>query len=515
MKTTADPTASLRTLVERFAESIATNSVGEKAIHETHISIVLVVDEFAYKFKKAVDLGFLDFSTLDRRRHFCERELEFNQRYAPDLYIDVVPITGSAASPRMGNGGTVIEYAVRMRRFAADATLDVEVENDRITENDITAFGRTLATIHEQAPVASITTGYGDVDLVTAQVDNAFEHLSDIPEAAQMRQIIRAMTDDCRAALASRQSEGHVRDCHGDLHLSNIVRLESGLYPFDCIEFDDQLRFIDTVSDMAFVLMDLDVRGRHDLANAFLNAYLDASGDFAGLNVLHLYAIYRSVVRAKVAHLQSLQASDSDHLRARRNTHLSLAASYLDSELPPGLIITHGVSASGKSYISRDLARRYGYIHLRSDVERKRLAGLAPNADSGSGRGSGIYSEDFSDQTYRRLLDLACSALANGYSVIVDATFLERRWRDAFRQMAHAAGQPFHIVHCEQDDAVLRARLARRRTEGDSISEATPEVLAWQIASGDALADDELEWCVGAEHAKGELDPGRWGRRRI
>lgn len=466
---------------------------------DTHISTVLLAGEHAYKFKKPVDFGFLDFSTLARRRHYCERELELNRRHAPGIYLDVLPVT---AGPTLGGEGPALEYTLRMRRFATADRLDMVLARGEVQDADLTALAQMLAASHAHAAGAPPVGTYGSPTLIRHQLLAGLECLGDIDP--DLSGLLRELDGACTATVAAfeqRLQTGHVRDCHGDLHLTNLVRHAGHWSAFDCIEFDDELRYIDTASDLAFLLMDLDVRGQFTFANRLLNDYLEASGDHAALSVLRYYLVYRTVVRAKVARLAadgSGDAADRD-ARARATRHLALARRYLDEQAAPALFLMHGVSGSGKSWVARRLADVLGCVHLRSDVERKRLAGLAPGADSGSAPDSGLYTPDSTAATYARLLHLADTVLGHAYPVIVDATCLQAAQRAPFAALAREHGCPYVIIDCDAPREVLEARIRARQAAGEDPSEATTEVLARQLAQRESLSAKEQHHVVRAD----------------
>ncbi|MEX2479329.1 MAG: phosphotransferase, partial [Gammaproteobacteria bacterium] len=290
--TTAD--ARFEAIIADFRARLEARVAGGSRRHDTHISAVILAGSHAWKFKKPVDFGFVDFTTLERRRHFCDREIELNRRFAPTLYEGVEAVTAA-------DDAGVVEYAVRMRRFEAAATLDQLVSADAVEADEIAAFARELAAIH--AGLAAVDPGspYGQAALACQQILAATAAPLDAELPPRFAVQLAATVEGLRDELAARKSAGHVRDCHGDLHLTNIVRFEGRLVAFDCIEFNDELRIIDTLSDAAFLLMDLDHYGAGSLANAFFNHYIEASGDHAGLQVLPLYLAYRSLIRAKVA----------------------------------------------------------------------------------------------------------------------------------------------------------------------------------------------------------------------
>lgn len=469
-------------------------------LRETHISCVLLAGQTAFKFKKPVDLGFLDFSTLEARRRCCEEELRLNRRTAPDLYLDVISITGSSAEPVLGGDGTPIEYAVRMRRFPEDALLDVMAREGRLSTDCIDTLAERLAAFHRRLEPAAADASYSSPAQVLAAALQNFAQIretagADAPDA--LLQALQRWTLEEHAALAqqfeARRREGFVRECHGDLHLGNIV-MQGGIpTPFDGIEFNPALRWIDVMSEIAFLVMDLEEHGLAPLAFRFLNSYLEAGGDYAGLAVLRYYLVYRALVRAKVACIRAHQGAGAKVGQGigREVLHYLAYARGVAGDRRGALILMHGLSGSGKTTIARRLCESLRAVHLRSDIERKRLHGLAPQARTAGEFATGIYSAGDTERTYARLAALARHAIAAGYPVIIDATFLAARHRAQFRVLARETGVPFAIMACEAPDAALRERV-RNRAAGDmDASDAGPAVLEGQIAARDPLAEAE------------------------
>lgn len=501
----------LATVVEAFRRQLAAQGLADDAqLHETHISLVLLAGEHAWKFKKPVDFGFVDFSTLDKRRRACEREVTLNRRYAPDLYLGVeaIVLPDLASAP--------CEYAVRMRRFASADMLDEKLARGAVDASFLAAFGRRLATWHTATPPAGDTT-LGSAALFRSQ----WQACLGAPLAARLPSDLRSLLEETLAAalprLAARRAAGRVRACHGDLHCANVVAVGDGLLPFDCIEFNDELAVIDTQSDAAFLLMDLDARGAPDLGHAFINAYLEAADEVLDLAVLPLFLAYRALVRAKVALLRAAQASGGagDAARRQAEAQVALARRYLAPEGRPGLVITHGPSGSGKSFHAARLAAAHGFVHLRSDIERRRLAGLALDARSGSTRDNGLYTAAATRATYARLLALSRAALTAGFSVVVDATFLDPAERAPFHALAARLRVPFHVLRCDAPVAELERRIEARAAAGQDASEATVEVLAGQLARLAPLPAEELAMSVdAATWTPGAKDVARLGRAR-
>lgn len=462
---------------------------------ETHISWVLLGADTAYKIKKPVHLPFVDYSSLQARRHFCEEEVRLNRRLAPGLYLGVTEITGTTESPEIDGGGPVLEYAVRMRRFPPGALFSERIAAGTLENQDVDQLAALLADFHESAPRAAATDGLSGAGqrrrIALAALEGARPLASDAAFST-LQTWLTAEADALAPLWTSRLADGHVRECHGDLHLANVVRLEDHVAAFDGIEFDPALRWIDVLDDAAFVVMDLAAHQRHDLCFRFLNAWLDRTGDHAGLPALRFAVVYRALVRAQVEHLRSA-GSDA----ARR--YLATARAWTQ----PGkawLAIMHGLPGSGKTWVSQHLLEQEGAIRLRSDVERKRLHGLGMLEDSRA-RGLDLYKADTTARTYAQLFGLARAALQAGYPVILDAAFPRRIERDQAHALALDLGVPFSIVHCEAPLPVLRERLLARR--GDA-SEANVEVLDRLRDAGDPLSGDEMAMVratPGAAHA--------------
>lgn len=435
---------------------------------ETHISWVLLVQDNAYKIKKPVRLPFVNYADLRARRQFCEEEVRLNRRLAPSLYLGVTRITGTPLSPALDGTGPVLEYAVCMRRFAPGALFSEKADAGDLDASDIDELAVLLAGFHESAPRMGAAGGFASApqrrQAALAALAGARPLMGEVVHGA-----LKTWLDVEAAALAplwaARQADGRVRECHGDLHLANIVRLNESVAAFDGIEFDPGLRWIDVLDDIAFVVMDLWAHLRLDLCFRFLNAWLDMTGDHACLPALRFAVVYRALVRAQV---EDLRCAGSPAARRYLDTALAWTA-----PRNARLFITHGLPGSGKTFASQRIVEREGAIRLRSDVERKRLHGLSMLEDSRA-KGIDLYQAEAGARTYAHLLAIASRALQAGYPVVLDAAFLRRTERDEAHALAVALRLPFGIVDCEAPLDVLRARLLARR--GDA-SEADVAVL--------------------------------------
>jgi len=470
---------------------------GEIELIETHISWVILTGNYAYKLKKPVRFNFLDFSTLALREYFCGEELRCNRAFAPDLYLDVVAVVpgedgiGLQSAPT----GEVLEWAVKMRQFDPELGLDRMLARGELGPEQLHEFGSRLAGLHGALPVHRgrpeevVTRVFGPVEDNFSEIGGtglATIHQAELEDALEAS---RKLGESLRHRFDLRMTGGAIRECHGDLHLSNLALIEGVVTAFDCLEFNENLRWIDTMSDVAFLFMDCHCRDQIALAYGFLDGYLDASGDYAGAGLLHYFAAYRSVVRAKVAALRWVQTTDEEQA-ARFLEHLNWARSWL--RRPTGtLVLTCGLSGSGKSYLAGKLVGNLPAVRVRSDVARKALAGLTALDDSRSPIDGGLYAAEQSDRTFDYLLEVASGLLRAGEHVIVDATFIERSRRDRFADLARSIGAPLHILYCAAPLAVLKQRLTARSAAGRDPSEAGVEVLELQLDRFEPPAADE------------------------
>ena len=502
---------------------------------ETHISWVVLAGNYAYKIKKPVVLDFLDFGSLEKRRHFCEEELRLNRPWAPELYLEVVAVTGPADEPVIGGDGEALEYAVKMLRFDQDLRLDRQLADGLLTVPDMKELGKNIAARH----AAAERPDPADRDRLLGQsvhyFRENFDHLRDVLEEDEFRFLqdwTERELEKHETTLRERFDDGFVRDCHGDLHLGNLVRLPSGITTFDCIEFNPDLRTTDVFADVGFLVMDLTEKGHPELAAHFMNRYLERSGDYEGAVLLDLYFVYRCLVRAKVAAIRSRERDDEDE----RSADISEARDYASmarrqaTNGEPVLVIMHGLSGSGKTWLSERLMAALPAIRVRSDIERKRLFGLDETADSESGIGSGIYSSSASAETYERLFTLADSLLAAGHHVVLDAAFLRKKQRVSARSVASSLGVDSVLVCTEAPVEVLRSRLEERAKRKDEASEAGLSVLEHQLksaarpgideaairvdASADTDIDDLVKKILGNRSSRGPTTPAFTGRSR-
>ena len=466
---------------------------------ETHISTLLLAGNGAIKLKKPIALPFLDFSTPELRHHFCNEELRINRRTAPDLYRGVLPVTGPASAPRLGGEGAVLDWALWMRRFDNDQLYDRLARTGLLTTAHIDALAGVIAAFH--AGLTPSPPGYGSAAVARRWALDNFRSLEDpglvagLPAAAREQLAALATSGDSRLAalaplLEQRRTTGAVVECHGDLHLGNIVHHEGRPLLFDAIEFNPELRHLDRLNDVAFTFMDLCDHALPRLAWRLLSQYLERTGDYGGLPLLRWFAVDRALVRAKVALMGARQASpgESGPAIAAAARRIGLADA-LAHPGPARLIMTSGPSGSGKSTVALVLAEALGAVRIRSDVERKRLHGMGPTERATDP--ARLYNAGSTASTYRRLADAAGAALEGGVSAIVDAAFLRRDERDAMRALARLRRVSCILIECTAPEALLRERIAHRIAHQHDPSDADWDVLSLQLRVREPLQPDE------------------------
>jgi len=476
---------------------------------ETHISWVFLTGDYAYKVKKPVHFNFVDFSTAELRAHYCAEEVRCNRAFSPELYLGVVTINRDDRDRyHVGGAGAIVEHAVRMLEFPVTQQLDNLLTAGGLGIEAMYRFGLDLADQHAQLPRLSGADDEVDTRVLKPVLDN-FRTLEPLRASAPHQRQLRSTEADSRSAyerlrprFVQRLRDGFTRECHGDLHLSNLVLLDGRVRAFDCLEFNANLRWIDTASDIAFLLMDCAVRGRSDLGFAFLDGYLTRSADYEGAVLAAFFQAYRSMVRAKVAALQ-LEESYQRALVERFTRHLDWTAERLRRK-PGKLVLMCGFSGSGKSFLARRLVPHLEAVRVRSDVLRKSRAGFAPTARTDSPLDGGLYSPDQTRQVYADMLRVSEELLGTGENVVADATFLDRQTRRSFQHAASRMGTSCVIVHCRAAQTVMESRIRDREREGDDASEAGLEVLHQQLARFDPIGADEPAIEVDTEAT---LDP--------
>lgn len=464
---------------------------------QTHASWVLLTGDFAYKLKKSVNFGFLDYSTLANRQYFCTEEIRLNQRGARELYLAVLPITKQGNKYQLDAEGEVVDYAVKMLQFPQSALLSNLFESDQITPDDIEEMGRVVAQFHANAQTNVYISSFGTIAKIRQSIDDNYRQTEKYIGQSQTQPQYtetKAYTDrfllEHQQLFLDRIAGGFIRECHGDLHLRNICRWQNKILLFDCIEFNEPFRFVDTMYDAAFAVMDLEARGRQDLANRFLNTYVEQTGDWAGLQVLPLYLSRQAYVRAKVTSflLDDLGISSTDRAAAAQTAGNYYYQAWSYTRPKQGrMIMLSGLSGSGKSTVGKQIAISMGGIQLRSDAIRKHLAGV-PLLTKGD---SSLYTPEMTAQTYSQVLSLAEKLATQGFTVILDAKYDRQSLRGTVIDLAKNMGIQLDIIHCTAPEQVLIDRLTQRT--GD-IADATVDLLASQQAAWEDFSPMEQQY---------------------
>ncbi|MGZ3238660.1 MAG: bifunctional aminoglycoside phosphotransferase/ATP-binding protein [Burkholderiaceae bacterium] len=475
-------------------------------IFETHISWIVVTDKFAYKFKKAVHFDFVDFSTLDARHFYCQEELRLNRRLAPDLYLGVVSITGSIDDPLIDGTGGAIEYAVKMNAFPQQALWSERLKMKCLSLAEIDALAKKIADFHRNTAIAPTNSTWGSHETIQK---TAIDNLTLIASLAESDEEKRQVCDieswqttqhkKLSGTFTRRKANGLVKECHGDLHSGNILTIDGHVEVFDCIEFNENLRWIDVVNDIAFICMDLHIQDKPELAARLLNQYLELTGDYDGLVVLHYYQTQRALVRCKVGLMRARQlrsdAQDAALFEKQAAQYLTFSVDSM-RKMPAAIMITHGLSGSGKSTFAKCLVEVAGAIQIRSDVERKRMYGLAATSRVGAAFDATLYSSASTQMTYDRLLQMARHIAEAGMLVIVDAAFLKKAERSQFKNLAHELNVPFFIFDVHASEAVMKERIAQRTQMNRDPSDADIDVLERQLIWNEPLTGNEMKCAI-------------------
>jgi aminoglycoside phosphotransferase family enzyme/predicted kinase len=507
----------LQPLIDALSDPAAyPEPVDRVEVRQTHISAVFLAGHHVYKVKKPVNLGFLDFSTLERRRHFCAEEVRLNRRLAGPVYQGVVPVTRSGPRLTFEGQGEPVEWAVKMERLPAEATLSSVLRHGDVTPEQVEALARRLASFHAAAEAGPAVTACATFEAVARNArDNFTQSAGQVGDTIRPAVLdrLRRLTEEALARLHplidSRAARGVPRDTHGDLHLDHVYLFPGRPPPrdlviIDCIEFDERFRYADPVADMAFLVMDLVGHGRRDLARAFADAYFQAADDQEGRALLPFYTAYRAAVRAKVEGLQlaEKEVSEADRGRARAGARAHWLLALGELEEPgrrPALVLVGGLPGTGKSTLARNLAEHADLTVIRSDVVRKELAGAGP---SSAGQG-GLYSPARTEHTYRECLRRAEERLFAGRRVLVDATFREERWRRDFLDAAAGWSVPSVLLLCEASSETARARLAGRQGDASDADWAVRQQLADQWEEPGPLTRPRLR-AVATEGSPGQ-----------
>lgn len=498
--------------VERLIHALSNPSIyphhpDSVQVIQTHISIVFLAGEFVYKVKKPLSLGFLDFTTIEKRKFFCQQEVDLNSRYSRDIYLGVVAIHESqVCGVNIRGDGAEIEYAVLMRLIPEDKILLNALAHDLVDETTIDRVADSILKFHLQAARGPQISIFGAPEVIMHNVRENFyqtEPFIGKTISSETFELIRRESfifmEQNKEFLEKRVKEGHIRDCHGDLHLDHVVLFDQ-IMLVDCIEFNDRFRYSDQLADLAFLLMDLDFLGYHAFSNRVLKRYMRDFPDENAQNLLQFYKSYRAYVRGKVQSftLNEPEVDEKSRIRsaAIASDYFLLSRAYFEPKPEPALIITCGLMGSGKTFLATRLAKRSGAQIIRSDVIRKQSLGLAPSAHRLDNYGEGIYTRKSSEKTYQTLFNEASAALKRRESVILDASFARRSDRMTAKKLARDENARFMLIQCEAPDDVIHSRLVDRIKQSGEPSDGRWELYHKQKADFEAIGNDENEGYV-------------------
>lgn len=494
----------------------------EVELRQTHVSYIFLTPEFVYKIKKPVNFGFLDFTTLSKRRHYCAEEVRLNRRLTEGVYLDVVAITEKNDGFTMGGKDRAVEYAVKMKRLSEESMLTSLLERNAVTPDGIERVARRIAGFHREADSDKHISEFGSLKAIKKNTDENFLQTSDQRGITlsgglydRIKTYTRKFLADHRDLFHERIRGGFIRDCHGDIHCDHISITE-GINIFDCIEFNERFRYSDVVADIAFLSMDLDYRNRNDLARILDREYFRETGDKGGEKLLDFYKCYRAYVRGKVDGFKYSEPEvtgpeKTDALLSSR-AHYHLAGLYASGGFRPMLVVVCGMSGTGKSTVASTLVEKTGMARISSDAVRKELAGISPEMHARSEYETGIYTKEFTERTYREMNRQARAYLGSGRSVILDATFTDRAYLEDVRLWANKEGAEFQVIECTAPDRVIRERLATRPAEvgispGGAVSDAGWEIYLEQKSRSKPIGMEYLsiDTSLGTEAALVEV----------
>ena len=490
----------LKSLLKPDAYPEAVTSV---ELVQTHVSYIFLTDRYAYKIKKPVDFGFLNFSTIDRRRFYCNEEVRLNRRLCPDMYEGVVELRETPSGAAFHGCGAVIDYAVKMKRLPADRMLDRLVDAGTVEHGTMRRISAVIAEFHRSALTSPAIAEYGRLERIMFNWQENFDQIipfENLTLPAHERELIRSwvatFASEHEIMFQQRVDDGFIRECDGDIHLENICLDDGSVQIFDCIEFNERFRCCDTAADIAFLLMDLDYHGRHDLSDDVIDEYVSRTGDQGLVELVDFYKIYRAFVRGKV---ESFRLNDSginpdeQSLAGKRATrYFRLARGYIERRrFKPALFITCGLMGSGKSTLAAQLAFELGIPSFNSDAVRKQIMGLAPGSPVRDAFGEGLYDRQSTEATYAELLNQAENHLRKGAAVVIDASFMHKAQRTSFAMLSKRCAVPFIILHVACSETENKRRLQEREASGKSVSDGRLELLALQANNFEA--PDETE----------------------
>lgn len=492
---------------------------------QTHISYILLAGEYVYKVKKPVNFGFLDFSTLGKRRYFCYQEVKLNRRLCPQVYLGVVPIIEREGKFALAGRGKVVEYAVKMRRLPQERMMDRLLAQGEVTEDMVQAVADRLAEFHQRAETGPRVERYGGLATVQRNWRENFQQTEPyigvtIPaeDFSYLRDYVRSFIRRYRRLFQRRGREGRVRDCHGDVRAEQVCFTDD-VCIFDCIEFNRRFRYSDVASEVAFLAMDLDYFGHSELAVAFVRRYAQVADDPEMMPLVNFYKCYRAYVRGKVEGFRlgqpEIGQEEKEAATARARRYFDLAMAYALQPQRPSLIITCGRVGTGKSTLAAALADRLPMAIISSDVVRKELAGIVPTEHRRVAFGEDLYSPEFTRRTYQEMMGRAWHQLTGGESVVLDATFGQRWQRDWARRLAEAAGADFLCVECVANEKEIKQRLEQRQGDATAVSDADWNIYLGQKQSFEPIGELNPHQLLVVDTTRKPEDSARGVLRRL
>jgi len=442
---------------------------------QTHISYVFITDDIVYKIKKPVNLGFLDFSTLEKRKYFCEKEVELNRRLCPEIYLGVVPIIKKGETFKFENQGEIVEYAVKMRKLPENGMMSLLLQEKNFTEKHIDLIVDTLVPFYKKAQTGENVNIYGSKEIIFYNINENFEQTKEFVGLALTEEKYKYLIDfnmyfikEKENLFKERIEKGFIREGHGDLYSANICFDDlKKVYIFDCIEFNERFRCGDVCCDISFLAMDLDYHRFRNLSQYFIENYVNKSKDFKIFELLDFYKCYRAYVRGKIGCFTyvSSQISEEERKKALESAQKYFDLAYFYAGGIPKVIIFFGLSGTGKTFLSQKLLGKIPAVYLASDIIRKKLLNLDPHKHYYAPFEKGIYSPDITEKTYKKLAELAFEELSYGRDVIIDATFREKKLRELFKNYLKNVKAKFYWIWCKAEDEVIKGRIFKRKKE--------------------------------------------------
>ncbi len=446
---------------------------------QTHISYVFLADDLVYKIKKPVDFGFLDFTTLEKRKFFCEREVELNRRLCPEIYLGVVPVVEQNDKAFFEGEGEPVEWAVKMKRMPEEGMMGRLIKEGRLKLKHIDLIVDKLVPFYQEAETGPEVNKYGSLETISFNVNENFTQTKDFVGKALARHrydfIVNwsnTFMEENKKLFEERVARGFIRDGHGDLYSANICfdEPQNKVYIFDCIEFNDRFRCGDVAQDLAFLAMDLDFHQLKDFSGYFIEKYVKLSGDQGLLELLDFYKCYRAYVRGKIG---CFTWASPEVDEKTKETNLAAAKRYFDLAYlyaggSPILVVVFGLSGTGKSTLARVLSERLLANYYNSDIVRKRMLEIPPEEHVYEPFGKGIYSEEMTQKTYEAMASYAVADLGTGRDVVLDATYRSKALRATILEQIKDLGIDWLWVQCVAPDEIIKKRFEERaKKEGE------------------------------------------------